>query len=190
MKKPKFSSILIGLALFALVVACFACIARLFRRNEPSHGCRPLPEDFSENDLVGTWLATSIDISDTLVIRADHTYKQIIYIGISSFDYESDWQPWRFEYRANGTGYLHMEGLRICAANNEVSCDWINDGKRPYSDPCVGQYVEPLPAAGEIILVVTGNQFPLWSNKAPYPIILRLFKGFESSAWGYFYQGL
>jgi hypothetical protein len=189
MKKPKLSSILITLALLALVGACFACIARLFRKDEPSQGCRPLPEDFSEKDLFGTWLATSIDISDTLVIRADHTYKQIIHIGYESLDYESDWQLWRFEHRANGTGYLHMEGLRVCAASQETSCDWINDGKRPYSDACEGQYMEPYPAAGEIILVVTGNQFPLWSNKVPYPIILRLFKGFESSAWGYFHQG-
>jgi hypothetical protein len=189
MKKIKFSSVLISLALITLGVTCYACISYVFRKNETQPGCRPLAEGFSEQDLVGTWIARSIDISDTLIIRADNTFRQIIHIGYKSLDYESGWQRWWYERRKNGTGYLHLVGLRICAADTGYSCDWLNDGKIPWADVCESQWMDPGPTAGEIILVVYGFPFLDPNEKISHPFSLSLFKGFESSSWDYNYQG-
>jgi hypothetical protein len=178
------------LILVMLIAACGMCFSFFFRENDTNSNrvCRPLPEGFSETDLVGTWIARSIDIIDTLIIQADGTYKQSIHIEYKSLDYESDWQPWRFEYRENGTGYLHMDQLRTCASNPDTSCDWVNDGNTPWADVCEGQWIKPYPPAGEIILVAYGHPFLDPNEKLSYPFSLTLFQGFESGGWSYNYQ--
>lgn len=185
-KKP-FSALII---LIMLLVISVACVSNVPQENVTKGGCSLLPEGFSENDLVGTWWAgyvSSPQVNDTLIIREDGTYKQIIKLEFQSIEYESDWQAWWFEYRDNGTAYLHLDDYRICAASagdSETSCDWVNDGEMPYADVCEGQWMDPDPRAGEIILVVRGIPEVPTENRS-HPFVLTLFKGFESSPWSY-----
>jgi hypothetical protein len=46
------------------------------------------PASFSKANLVGTWVARRLGDSDTLIIREDGTYKQIIHLDIPAVDYE------------------------------------------------------------------------------------------------------
>jgi len=172
------------------LILCLGCLFSIFQTNETNTGCIPLPEGFSESDLFGTWVAGSPvypTSSDTLIIRDNGTYKQIIKLEFQSIEYESDWQAWWFEYRDNGTGYLHLDDYRICAATTEDSCDWINDGNMPYADVCDGQWMDPYPLPGEIILVVRGVPESSAENRS-HPLVLTLFKGFESSPWSYHFE--
>jgi hypothetical protein len=80
--------------------------------------CNSAPEGFSEADLVGTWAAgwsRPGKPDDTLIIREDGTYKQILDLERaegSPFKYESDWQPWWIEYAENGLPFCTW---KVCA---------------------------------------------------------------------------
>jgi hypothetical protein len=191
MNKDKLPKELFSAPLILVILLAFslACISIASPKNRTIGGCSPLPARFSEMDLIGTWVARSLvhQSSDTLYIRDDGTYKQIIQLEYPSIEYESDWQPWSFEYRDNGTGYLHLDDYRTCAADVgdfEPSCDLVYDGKIPWADVCEGQWMEPGPNAGEIILVAEGIPGNSAENRS-HPFILTLFKGFESNPWTY-----
>jgi hypothetical protein len=169
------------------------CAFPFFREDTTEHGCKPLPEGFSTADLVGTWIAkdVTLGITDTLYIRADGTYKQIIHMKIGpqavAVDYEGDWEHWWFEPRPNGTGYLHMQGMRECAAIPENPCEWINDGSVPQADACESKWMDPDPV-GESVLVVYGYSFLDPNEEISHPFALTLFRGFESSSWRYIFM--
>lgn len=194
MPKSKLSRIFLPVLslLITMWAISLACLSNAHKEGETAGGCTILPEGFSQEDLAGTWVAGSPSYpksSDTLIIRSDGTYKQIIWLESQSdeVEYESDWQAWSFEYRENGTGYLYLDDYRGCAANTGRSCDWVNDGKIPWADVCERQWMDPGPRAGQIILVVRG--IPGRSGKnTSHPFFLTLFNGFESSPWSYAYQ--
>lgn len=116
----------IGIAVIVMIIgACFLWVIILDMKIEGT-GCSPLPEGFTKDDLVGTWMAGSPDQSDTLIIKTDSTYKQIIHLEFadkSIVDYESEWQSWRVEYSEDNIGYLHLEGFRFCGMNAGISCE-------------------------------------------------------------------
>jgi hypothetical protein len=76
--------------------------------------------------LIGTWYAGGAQRSDTLILREDDTYKQIIhvdYVEIPDIDYESDWQAWWLDYTEDGL-LIHLEGMNLCAAYSDlVDCE-------------------------------------------------------------------
>lgn len=189
MKKTRLSHFFLSLMLMLLCLVCFKCTSPFFQDDTTKRGCMPLPEGFSNADLVGTWVAESVTqgITDTLIIRADGAYKQVINMRTPPLDYEGDWEQWWFEPRPNGTGYLHMQGMRKCAANPEVSCEWINDGSVPQADACESKWMDPDPV-GETVLVVNGYPFPDPNEKASHPFSLTLFLGFENSPWDYIFK--
>jgi hypothetical protein len=124
--------------------------------------CPRPPQGFTSADLVGTWANNDIDNSDTLTIRADGKYKQVIHINYTTepdVDYESDWHSWRLEYK-DGIPYLHLEGMRLCAINPELSCDHPG-GRGGFYDFCRDEAVT---MDNEGILLVLGvskyNQSP------------------------------
>ena len=84
-----------------------------------------LPTGF-EKDLIGTWEAGSPGNSDTLILRSDHQYQQLIrrYGNqyYSDVNYEGNWQSWWIEYKTNGIPYLHLAGMRLCAIEPLISC--------------------------------------------------------------------
>jgi hypothetical protein len=189
MKKPRLSHLLLSLMFMLLCLLCFMCASPFFREDTTERRCTPLPERFSNADLVGTWVAESLTqgITDTLYIRADGTYKQVIHMGRPQLDYEGDWEHWWFEPRPNGTGYLHTQGMRECAAIPENPCEWINDGSVPHADACESKWMDPDPV-GETVLVVNGYPFLDQNEKVSHPFSLTLFLGFESSPWDYIFK--
>jgi len=187
-KKSKLTELAIPLATALICISLFfCCIYIAFDEEEQGQGCYPMPEGFSESDLEGTWLASSLvhpQVFDTLILRVDGTYKQIIHIEHleePATDYETDWQPWWLEYDGTGIGYLHMQGMRVCAISNSQDCDWINDGDIPIADYCLDRWIRPMP--GETILLVITYQ----ENETPH-YVLELTQGFEASSWVYVFQ--
>lgn len=86
--------------------------------------CIPPKSGFAAAELSGTWIAGPPDHQDTLIIRPNGTYKQIIHIQNKkkpSTIYESDWQAWWLE---SGTiPVLHLEDYRLCGYDPDVNCD-------------------------------------------------------------------
>lgn len=143
--------------------------------------CIPPPSGFSERDLIGTWIAKRLEDTDTLFIREDRKYKQIIRLESTSVEYESDWQSWRLYYSGNGTPYLYLEGMRLCAAFPGQSCDqvgWGNDVK--WYDVCRDEWFY-LPNGG--ILAVLG--VPKHFIQPSHGMQLMLFTGSAENPWGY-----
>src|SRR5258706_14898634 len=86
-----------------LIMPCIICLCvpsliSFYSPNEKVEAlsCPLLPKDFSESDLVGTWIGEYFGSIDKLVIRADGTYKQI-YSSAPPINFESDWQKWYLE---------------------------------------------------------------------------------------------
>jgi hypothetical protein len=147
-----------------------------------------MPKGFSESDLSGTWVASSIvppQKFDTLILREDGTYKQIIHIEHlegPATDYETDWQPWWLEYDGNGIGYLHMQGMRKCAIFGSQYCDWVSSEETITWDFCLHRWLEE--AQGETILLVNTYQ-----ENSKHHFSLELPVGMEASPWRYIFQG-
>ena len=118
-------------------------------------GCIPPPETFTEKDLVGTWRYGLDDSNDTLIIREDGTYKQIIHKESQSFDYESEWLPWWVEYMDIGIPYLHLEGMRLCVVWGALDCETVGGGEGKWIDYCYDRSVELI---NEGVLTITGVQ--------------------------------
>lgn len=145
--------------------------------------CTPPPEGFSEADLIGTWVGSRLDDFDTLVIRGDGTYKQIIHIehiDIPDVDYESDWQLWRLEFAENGIPYLHLEGMRLCAINPDLGCDQSGGGGYDFCQN------KSLLMADEGILLVLG--VPKDSTQPPPRGINLWFPLGSENTWTYSLQ--
>ena len=159
--------ILVGSAAIFLLSGC--------EPEEVEIKCRPPKRDFTEANLVGIWWAgfvRSPKVDDYLEIRSDGTYKQIIYIEyaeIPSVHYESDWLPWRLEYFDDGIPYLHLEGLRLCAHNPNMSCDQAGGGEKDWEafnenewyDSCRDTW---LLQRNEGILRVLGATYDDWTD--------------------------
>lgn len=143
----------------------------------PTANCPPLPENFKEADLIGTWVAEYwVDATDMLVLRDDGKYKQIYDDPTGNFHYESDWQTWWVEYRKVGYLWLHMDGMRRCDDLPEA-CEKEGGGTgRRTIDSC--EYVDVV-EQGEVILVVTGVDF-----ETPRSIVLRQTR-LAGNEWSY-----
>jgi len=142
------------LALNFFLIACMNQAEDIQRRDQL---CLELPESFSTDDLIGTWIASySLNDTDTIIINADGTYKQIYDDPDSSLFYESDWANWTIEFRESGYARLHLKGMRRAGEVASVF-ERVGGGVDPelYTsiDYCENEVVE-MPE--EIILIVTG----------------------------------
>ena len=149
---------LLGLMLWLIATVCILGIwfgKLLDRTSSQGPQCAPPRKGFfSKEDLVGTWIAGSPDRRDTLIIKADGTYKQIIHIKYATkppLDYESGWQAWWLEYGNISVPVLHLEGWRMCGYNAGISCD-IPGGSRFHM--CQVDYKD---IPGEGVLYVMGD---------------------------------
>jgi len=91
-----------------------------------------------ESDLVGTWEADYGHYLgvDTLILRADGTFKQIYKNQRENYVYETPWNKWWLERFPDGRVRMHLKGARyyhdgIPLAEIHESEPW------PYSDPFV-----------------------------------------------------
>jgi hypothetical protein len=138
------------LSAFALILLLYGCNSG--KREIPSI-CTTPKDGYSISDIAGTWIAGYVShpqVRDTLIIRTDGMYKQIIHVEIPSIDYESDWQPWHLEYLGSTT-YLYMTGMTLCAYRGDTNCKTEEKAGFTY-DPCMGHTVK-MPA-DEIWLIV------------------------------------
>lgn len=156
----------IGVRLVAGITPFLGVLSNLMPKENQCLSALP-PPDFSEADLVGTWwagYASSPKRSDTLSIREDGTYKQIIHLDVPDVDYESDWQPWWLEYHESGIPYLHLKGMRFCAINPSFNCDEPT-GHTVWYDFCEDKSIA---IDNEGILIVLGKtlDFPMGSENS------------------------
>jgi hypothetical protein len=179
------------LAFVILVVACccvweinnfLPVVTMYYHHLVPANRCASYkPPVGFERDLTGTWEAGSPENSDTLVLRSDHEYKQSIHrVGnqyYSEMNYESDWQSWWIEYRANGIPCLHLSGMRLCGLDPRLSC--ATSGGNGY-DFCSDEFV---PMKNEGILLILMAQ-ETTSPSSPQEINLSFPEGLEES-WVY-----
>jgi hypothetical protein len=101
---------------------------------EGSGGCdQPPKENFSEADLVGTWSAMGSQGDNTIIIREDGQYQQLMNVKRTGFQYESDWKPWRVTYSEQGLPYLHLEGLLMCAYWDQMDCSTGQTNIEPFT---------------------------------------------------------
>lgn len=113
-----------------------------------STGCPLPPKGFSQSDLIGTWDAIDAkgrQEDNTIIIRGDGRYKQIMNVSWEGFNYEGDWKPWRVTYSEKGLPYLHLEGLLMCAYWSQMDCRTEQTGITPIvpgdtKDPFTGEY--------------------------------------------------
>jgi hypothetical protein len=164
----------IWLIFLSTIIACRIIGSNWFEKEDSA--CPPLPSDFEESFLIGTWIAEYFDDTDTLIINPDHTYKQIF--NSNSLSFESDWQDWYFEYSPQGYGELHLTGMRRCDDTNRI-CNTIGGGL-PIGErainPCTSVYIT---YSDEVVLFITG-----YSGDVPRGIVLRQAR-LAGSDWEY-----
>jgi hypothetical protein len=127
------------LPLLGLAVASLACGGAKLTSTPPVDYRYP-PSAFQEADLIGTW--DDGTANETVIIKADKTFKQIYDIPQNSYHYEGSGQWW-VEHRPSGCVYVHFEGMRFYHG-----VEGVENGNRdahgtliPYWDPCEERYV-------------------------------------------------
>lgn len=186
-----------SVAVAILVLAAGLLTACAVSRPQPeapkTPACLPLPESFSESDLIGTWVANygGRPVKDTLVIRDDGTYKQIFTdippdqtLGDEWQDrsFESDWKKWWLELRPSGYIRLHMEGMHKCDSLDEI-CERPGGGVSPdhliVVDQCENVIIT---MPDEVVLIAAGYPVPV-----PKGIVLRQPR-LAGSEWDYGFE--
>jgi hypothetical protein len=113
---------------------------------------------FSVDDLSGIWTAQTIGRSDTLILRSDGHYKQIVHIETPRTDYESEWLPWSIE----GMGYIayvRLDGLSLCAVWGQSEC-LVHENDNYSRNVCMDSSLHHPP--GIIRLTIIGNRDDNW----------------------------
>ncbi len=128
---------------------------------ELSEGCKSLllPNTFQDFELVGTWVSRYTS-TDVLILREDHTYKQIYDDPITGNYFESGWQTWWVEHRESGMLYLHMQGMHKCGEFPLELCQLEEGGggdENWWTDLCEGRLIQ---MRGEVILQVLSESPP------------------------------
>lgn len=125
--------------------------------NDNESFCTLPPETFKESDLIGTWYAGHSMRNDTLILREDGKYKQIINVQNPeyNYEYESDWRDWWVEDRGSGTPYLHLDRMHLCVYHIGRDCEVEGGGPGGWHDFCEKRSVV---MPGEGILPVLGIQ--------------------------------
>jgi len=169
------------LLIIILSMVIFACTS-----NEEKNQCTPVPDEFSKEDLFGTWFAGYVSNpvrNETIIIRDDGTYKQIIQIENPAFTYESEWLPWQLEKKINNIHYLRLEGMKLCAYWPYIDCEDSGGGDEYWYDFCQKNWIQT-PNHGIILVLGVPKQF----TQSPKEIELFLLKKFSEGVWKYEYQ--
>ena len=141
--------------LLIIIVLLYACNSN---QNDDGEGCTPPPVSFSESDLIGTWVSRTLDDSDTIILREDGQYKQIIHKETPAFDDESGWQPWWIEHTENGIPHLHLEGMRMCVYWSHKDCNQQGGGETRWYDFCQDEWIQT-PDDGVLMVLGVPDRF-------------------------------
>ena len=119
----------------------------------------PVPDEFKESDLIGTWQATygSPNTKDTLKLKSDGTYQQNFQSPASDYYYEGPWNSWHLEYTTDGRPKLHLEGMKYCAYTIH-QCENTGHGESEYYYDFIDN--EGVKLTNELILRVVGDESP------------------------------
>jgi hypothetical protein len=103
---------LLALILLATTLACspghWVSVLQCFE--DPFEGP---PSSFGSSDLDGTWEARYMEWGiDTLVLRADGTFKQVYEDRTEDYRFETPWNEWWLQTMGDGAVRLHLEGGR------------------------------------------------------------------------------
>jgi hypothetical protein len=193
MMKSKLSPIaIVGIIFLAIFSFCGIIYTAIFISSsiiekQNRSRCTPLPEGFSQSELIGTWVAGSPKHSDTLIIRANGTYKQIVHVELSEsppINYISDWQSWHLQRSEGNITYIYLEGMRFCGMNPEIPCQERNSGGYDF---CTDKYIDMNNEGILIVLAADSDQLP-GTNVPKYYLHLDYPLGSENS-WSYSLQG-
>jgi hypothetical protein len=171
----------IVLILSCVICLCISSLISFYRTEKEAKipTCPPLPPNFTESNLVGTWIGNYFGNIDKLIIRADGTYQQI-YSG-DYVNFESDWHKWNVEYDKDGYVRLHLAGMRRCDGLDS-ECNDPGGGLPSDSqavNPCTPEWVT---LDDEVILFVTGT-----TSNVPLGIMLQQAK-LAGSDWTYTFR--
>jgi hypothetical protein len=168
-----------------IVLLVVACLAVGIYQVVADRGCTRPPKDFTEDDLIGTWYYGGPKRNDTLIIRNDGTYKQIVHIEHyeePATDYKSDWQSWWVEYTGNGIPYLHLEGMRMCAHISYSKCDKAGGSGGAWWDFCEEETVYLPPGEGVLMVLGVPKRFeqpPRGIELAPFSLSIDFVASYE-----------
>lgn len=117
MKRRWFRAILLSLGLIAFAMACcygaFYYIEKSIEKFEKS---KNPPMALEESDLVGTWKADYDHYYDggidTLILKANGTFKQIYENRSRDYIFETPWNKWWLERLPDGRVRIHLKGAR------------------------------------------------------------------------------
>ena len=180
------------LAQLALALLCVCSLskpeAQPGRHEDMQWRCPPLPSSLQQSDLVGTWQSRYFprSVTDTLILREDGTFQQILENDLTSFYYASLWNEWYLEWRPTGGLLLHLRGMRYCLSTDEI-CRRPEGGggEWHYYDPCEDR---SLTMGNEVILAVVGGQDPRYSGieVVPRGILLQHMRASTYSSDAFF----
>jgi hypothetical protein len=134
-------------------------------------------EDLRTTDLIGTWVAGFSDETDTLILREDNKYKQIIHSERRNINYQTEWQEWQLEREESGFVYLHLKGMRMCGLDSLRSCEDVDYNGYDF---CSGRSVV---MKGEGILLVLYQQ-----EDGPFAGLRLFFPLGSENVWVYEFQ--
>lgn len=103
--------------------------------------CQNLSQSLVEKDVIGEWLAKYGAGIDRLIIRENHTYKQIYSNNVTDIFIETDWHEWQIKYD-NKVAYLKLNNMHKCD-HFESICLLENGGggDRHWGDYCNGNLI-------------------------------------------------
>jgi len=149
----------------------------------PTLSCPSPQPGLLPGDFAGTWMATywGGTVVDTISLRPDGTYKQVVDSVSEGLHYESPWREWWVEVRESGYPRLHLAGMRRCDELLET-CLRTQGG----TDSQAFDYCENLSLAmpDSVILVVTG---PQPGDRVPRELLLRQTR-IAGSEWSYYFS--
>jgi len=121
-----------AIALCIVLMVFAACNQKIDKSKNP-------PAMLQESDLVGTWKANygRYHGVDTLILRADGTFKQIYKNQRENYVYETPWNKWSLERFPDGRVRMHLEGGRYYVEGIwEGETEGLTGGEPwPFHDP-------------------------------------------------------
>lgn len=170
--------------LLVFLTICFPFLFACALSEKNQDGCTLPPDNFSESTLVGTWVARDRGVTDTLIIKKENLYKQVIHSDNPVIDYESGWQKWKLESNDNAIPYLFLDGLRMCAYLMEQNCDRAGSDGGFWWDFCEKKGVD-MPLGGGVLIVdgIPGSKQQVTGVWLTLPVRFT-----DAGAWTYEWQ--
>ena len=123
---------------------------------QPTSGswrCDPVPDDFQETDLVGTWQTIfGLSLKDTLSVLETGFYTQDSVDNVTGYHFVSEPKRWWLEKQDDGGMYVHFEGMLFCGGVQY--CVDPHEAEMGFYDFCSDRWFE---MDGEFVLAVIGD---------------------------------